>query len=98
MEASFSLPTGLTKAQSYEQFLTDYRLLLEGETDLVAVLANTAAALREGFGFFWVGFYLVQDKQRLSLSPDQGAVDPNSGNQQEINCQINDAGHGIGDC
>ncbi len=74
MEASFSLPTGLTKAQSYEQFLTDYRLLLEGETDLVAVLANTAAALREAFGFFWVGFYLVQDKQWLSLGPFQGSV------------------------
>jgi len=74
MEASFSLPEGLTKAQAYEQFLTDYRLLLEGETDLIAVLANTAAALREAFGFFWVGFYLVHDEQWLSLGPFQGSV------------------------
>ena len=74
MEASSSLPEGLTKAQAYEQFLTDYRLLLEGETDLIAVLANTAAALREAFGFFWVGFYLVHDEQWLSLGPFQGSV------------------------
>lgn len=74
MEASFSLPAGLSKAQAYEHFLADYRLLLEGETDLIAVLANTSAALREAFGFFWVGFYLVKDEQWLSLGPFQGSV------------------------
>ena len=74
MEASFSLPTGLKKAQAYAYFLNDFRLFLEGETDLIAVLANTSAALHEAFGFFWVGFYLVQDDQWLSLGPFQGSV------------------------
>jgi len=74
MEQSFSLPDGLTKAQRYDQFLADYRLLIQGETEVVSTLANTAAALREAFGFFWVGFYLVKDEQWLSLGPFQGSV------------------------
>lgn len=74
MEHSFSLPDGPTKAQRYEQFLADYRLLIEGESEVVSTLANTAAALRETFGFFWVGFYLVKDEQWLSLGPFQGSV------------------------
>ena len=74
MEQSFSLPSGLTKAQQYETFLSDYRIFIDGETDLIAALANTAAALHEAFGFFWVGFYLVKDEQWLSLGPFQGSV------------------------
>ena len=74
MEHSFTLPAGLTRTRQYEQFLSDYRLFIEGETDLIAVLSNTAAALREAFGFFWVGFYLVRDNQWLSLGPFQGSV------------------------
>ena len=45
--------------------------LISGEQDLVANLANIAAALREAFGFFWVGFYVVQG-QELVLGPFQG--------------------------
>lgn len=74
MEHSFTLPAGLTRSQQYEQFLTDYRLFMEGETDVIAALSNTAAALREAFGFFWVGFYLVRDDEWLSLGPFQGTV------------------------
>jgi GAF domain-containing protein len=47
--------------------------LISGERDLVANLANIAAALREAFGFFWVGFYVVQD-QELVLGPFQGPI------------------------
>ena len=74
MEQSFSLPSGLTKAQKYETFLSDYRIFIDGETDLIAALANTSAALHEAFNFFWVGFYLVKDEQWLSLGPFQGSV------------------------
>ena len=74
MEQSFTLPPSLTKAQRYEHFLADYALLMEGETDWIAALANTAAALHEAFGFFWVGFYLVKDAAWLSLGPFQGPV------------------------
>ena len=74
MEASFTYPTTLGKAERYARFLEDFRLFIDGETDLIAALANTAAALREAFGFFWVGFYLVKDEQWLTLGPFQGTV------------------------
>ena len=39
----------------------------------MANLANVAAALKEAFDFFWVGFYLVKQDQ-LVLGPFQGPV------------------------
>ena len=39
----------------------------------MSVLANTCAALKEAFGFFWVGFYLVEGDE-LVLGPFQGSV------------------------
>ena len=74
MEQSFTYPTTLGKAERYARFLEDFRLFIDGETDPIATLANTAAALREAFGFFWVGFYLVRDEQWLTLGPFQGSV------------------------
>ena len=47
--------------------------LIEGETDLIANLGNIAAALKEQFGWLWVGFYWVKDGQ-LVLAPFQGPV------------------------
>ena len=41
--------------------------------DLIANLSNTAAALKETFDFFWVGFYQVKNDQ-LVLGPFQGPV------------------------
>ena len=40
----------------------------------MSVLANVSAALREAFGFFWVGFYLVKDADTLVLGPFQGSA------------------------
>ena len=47
--------------------------LIEEETDLIAGLANTSALLREYFGWWWIGFYLVKDNE-LVLGPFQGPV------------------------
>ncbi len=74
MEQTIECLDSLPKAERYQRFLQDYRLLIEGETDVVALLANTAAALHDAFGFFWVGFYVTKDKQWLSLGPFQGPV------------------------
>ncbi len=74
MEQTFTYPTTLTKKERYAAFLADYRLLIEGEDDYISLLANTSAALREAFGFFWIGFYLVHDEQWLHLGPFQGPV------------------------
>lgn len=57
----------------YEALLPQLQGLLSHETDLIANLANTAAALRQTFGFFWVGFYLVRGEE-LVLGPFQGDI------------------------
>jgi L-methionine (R)-S-oxide reductase len=62
-----------SKEQQYESLIPQIKGLLEGETDLVANLANMAAALKEQFGWFWVGFYRVKDDE-LVLGPFQGPV------------------------
>ena len=54
-------------------FIEQYGLLIEGEKNIISVLANTTAALNEAFGFFWTGFYLVEDGE-LHLGPFQGSV------------------------
>jgi len=62
-----------TKEEQYESLLPQIKGLLEGEQDLVANLANVAAALKEQFGWLWVGFYLVKNNE-LVLGPFQGPV------------------------
>jgi L-methionine (R)-S-oxide reductase len=61
------------KAEQYQSLIPQIEGLLYGETDLVANLANVAAALKEQFKWFWVGFYLVKNGE-LVLGPFQGPV------------------------
>lgn len=61
------------KTEQYETLIPQIKALLEGEPDLIANLANTVAALKEQFGWFWVGFYLVKNDE-LVLAPFQGPV------------------------
>lgn len=61
------------KAEQYESLIPQIEALLYGETDQIANLANLCAALKEQFGWFWVGFYLVKDDE-LVLGPFQGPV------------------------
>ena len=61
------------KEEQYKSLIPQIEALLEGETDLVANLGNVSAALKEQFGFFWVGFYLVKNDE-LVLGPFQGPV------------------------
>ena len=74
MEPIFNFPAGLSKAERYGQFLLQFRPLIADEHECVSLLANTSAALKEAFGFFWVGFYLVKDEDWLTLGPFQGSV------------------------
>ena len=62
-----------TKEEQYESLIQQIQALLEGEHDLVANLANVAAALKEQFGWLWVGFYIVRNDE-LVLGPFQGPV------------------------
>lgn len=65
--------SGGTKAERYAALFPQVESLLHNETDEVANLANVAAALKETFGFFWVGFYRVSGDE-LVLGPFQGPV------------------------
>lgn len=61
------------KEDIYKEIIPQIKSILEGETDLIANLANTCAILKEAFNFWWVGFYLVKEEQ-LVLGPFQGPL------------------------
>lgn len=73
MAESIYLPENASKAEKYEAILPQIEALISSETDLYANLANVSAVLKEAFGFFWVGFYLVKEAQ-LVLGPFQGPL------------------------
>lgn len=62
-----------SKEEKYRALLPQLKSLIKGEDDLIANLANVSAALKETFGFFWVGFYRVQGEE-LVLGPFQGPI------------------------
>jgi L-methionine (R)-S-oxide reductase len=62
-----------TKEEQYKELIPQIKGLLTGEPDLIANLANICAALKEQFGWLWVGFYWVKNNE-LVLAPFQGPV------------------------
>jgi L-methionine (R)-S-oxide reductase len=62
-----------SKQEQYEALLPQIEALISGEPDLIANLANVAAALFQQFKFLWVGFYLVKGEE-LVLGPFQGPI------------------------
>ena len=61
------------KTAQYQSLIPQIGGLVEGEPDLVANLANVAAALKEQFGWLWVGFYVIKNNE-LVVGPFQGPV------------------------
>jgi GAF domain-containing protein len=77
MAEHLTLSTSTIKAERYEALLPQIESLLSGEPDLIANLSNIAAALKQTFNFFWVGFYLVKENaggHELVLGPFQGPI------------------------
>ena len=69
----------MNKAETYQLLTEQIRALTEGESDVVAIMANVAAAIHETMGFWWTGFYRVMPKadgegEELVLGPFQGPV------------------------
>jgi L-methionine (R)-S-oxide reductase len=62
-----------SRKEKYDVLIPQLQTLVAGETDLIANLANIAAAIKETFGFLWVGFYLVKE-DALVLGPFQGPI------------------------
>ncbi|GAB4028570.1 GAF domain-containing protein [Spirosoma koreense] len=73
MAETLFIPQTTERKAIYESLIPQVAALIEGESDLVANLANITAALKEAFGFFWIGFYLKKDDQ-LVLGPFQGPI------------------------
>ena len=73
MAEDLTITRSTDKQEQYQSLIPQIEALLEGETDLVANLANICAALKEQFKWFWVGFYLVKGNE-LVLAPFQGPV------------------------
>ena len=72
MAEDLQIITG-SKEEQYQALLPQIKALITGEPDLIANLANTAAALFQQFRWLWVGFYLVKGEE-LVLGPFQGPV------------------------
>ena len=72
MAEDLSIITG-SKAEQYQSLIPQIKGLLDGESDLIANMANVIAALKEQFGWLWVGFYIVKSEE-LVLAPFQGPV------------------------
>ena len=72
-----------SKADIYQSLIPQIKAIIAGETDQVCNMANVAAALKEQFGWLWIGFYLVKpaliptneaDSTELVLGPFQGPL------------------------
>ncbi len=77
MAENLIVASSQSKTEKYSVLLPQIEGLISGEKDLIANLSNIAAALKQTFDFFWVGFYLVKvdnGKQELVLGPFQGPI------------------------
>lgn len=73
MAESLHIPPSGNRADIYQSLLPQLEALIAGETDAVANMANVVAALKQAFGFFWVGMYVVKNNE-LVLGPFQGPI------------------------
>ncbi len=73
MSEELFIPIDAGKREKYESLLPQIEALITGEPNLIANLANISAALKEAFGWWWVGFYWVRNNE-LVLGPFQGPI------------------------
>ena len=73
MVDSVSFSKNVNREVLYNEIAPQIEALIDGESDLIANFANTAAVLKEVFDFFWVGFYFAKEGQ-LVLGPFQGPL------------------------
>lgn len=73
MAENLFVPENADRTAKYEAILPQIEVLTKNENDIIANMANVAAALRQTFGFFWIGFYTDKGKD-LVLSPFQGSL------------------------
>ncbi len=74
MAESIEFPVNGSRQEIYEALMPQVVSVIEGESNVIANLANVAAMLKEAFNFFWVGFYLAENDDTLVLGPFQGPL------------------------
>lgn len=74
MAEELNINKTLSKQELYEEAIPQIKALIGTEENLVANLANITAALKQFFGHFWIGFYLVDSDDELVLGPFQGPI------------------------
>lgn len=73
MSENLTISPSSQREEKYKTLLPQIKALIAAEEDLIANLANISAALRQTFGFLWVGFYVVKNEE-LVLGPFQGPI------------------------
>lgn len=73
MAENLYIPPTEDRKEKYLALIPQVESLITMEKDLVANLANVAAAIHQTFDFLWVGFYLIKENE-LVLAPFQGPV------------------------
>lgn len=67
------------KAERYKVLYEQIKALTDGESDMIANMANIASMIHETFSFWWTGFYRVctitgSEREMLVLGPFQGPL------------------------
>ena len=63
------------KEEVYQRVTDEIRVTLEGETDLISLMATITCLLHHSFDyFFWTGFYRVVSPGELLIGPYQGTM------------------------
>ena len=63
----------MSKEEKYQKLVANVKAIIEGETDMIAVMSNIAAEIHQTMKFWWTGFYRVKDGE-LILGPFQGPI------------------------
>jgi L-methionine (R)-S-oxide reductase len=74
MAENLYIPETTERAEIYEVVIPQIEVLISSEIDLIANMANISAALKQAFGFYWVGFYMDNQVGELVLGPFQGPI------------------------
>lgn len=74
MAENIYIPENASKEEIYKALIPQIKALVEFEENFIANTSNIAAALKQAFNFFWVGFYFDTNKGELVLGPFQGPI------------------------
>lgn len=83
MAEDLAIITG-DKIEQYRSLIPQIKGILEGETDLVANMANVVAALKEQFGWLWVGFYVVKQSSYATPYAKASKVEKATDDKNEL--------------